>query len=183
CTSPSSSRGSGRKAPSGRARAAPSGGVHAGRERLGSSLLSPASVQVGRRRMPLFEFDEGRLVPAQFGRPVLETVEPEVLQAVREQVLEVVAEPLFPVSWHDDDARPRLTAMDPSGQVVMVEVTQRLDAASLVAALSRAGRMAERGWLELAETYPRGVAAFRRDWNSFREAMPPHPVPGPRLVV
>ncbi|MEE6273584.1 hypothetical protein V2J56_09520 [Georgenia sp. MJ206] len=133
--------------------------------------------------MPLFELDEGRLVPAQFGRPVAEPVEPEVLQAVREQVLEVVAEPLFPVTWHDDDARPRLTAMDSSGQVVTVEVAERLDAVSLVAALSRAGRTAERGWLDLAETYPRGVAAFRRDWNAFRESMPPRPTPGPRLVV
>ncbi|MFC4556227.1 hypothetical protein [Georgenia faecalis] len=133
--------------------------------------------------MPLFEFDEGRLVPAQFGRPVHEPVEPEVLQSVREQVLEVVQRPLFPVSWHDEDASPRLTAMDATGQVVTVEVVERLDAGALVAALSRAGRAGDRRWVALAESYPRGVDAFRLDWTAFRETMPPRPTPGPRLIV
>ncbi|RPF27367.1 hypothetical protein [Georgenia muralis] len=143
--------------------------------------------------MPFFEFDEGRLVPAQFGHAVTEDIDPEVLQAVRDQVLEVVQRPLFPVSWYGDVRRagtygataasPRLTAMDASGQVVTVEVVDRLDSAALVAALSRSGRNADLGWAELSGLYPRGADAFRREWNLFRESMPPRTTPGPRLVV
>ncbi|GAA1652038.1 restriction system modified-DNA reader domain-containing protein [Georgenia ruanii] len=140
--------------------------------------------------MPFFEFDEGRLVPAQFGRPVGEDLEPDLLQAIRDQVLEVVQRPLFPVSWHGEAPRagaappaPRLTAMDASGQVVTVEVVERLDSAALVSALSLSARNSSLGWTQLGELYPRGVGAFRRDWNVFRESMPPRPAPGPRLIL
>jgi len=144
--------------------------------------------------MPFFEFDDGRLVPAQFGHPVPDDIEPDILEAVRDQILEVVQRPLFPVSWHGDGRRPgtyrpagapapRLTALDATGQVVTVEVVDELDSASLVAALSRSARTADLGWSQLAELYPRGAAAFRRDWTSFRELLPPKPAPGPRLVV
>ncbi|MPV38644.1 restriction system modified-DNA reader domain-containing protein [Georgenia subflava] len=144
--------------------------------------------------MPFFEFDDGRLVPARFGYSVAAEIEPSILEAVRNQVLEVVERPLFPVSWHGDGRRtgtyrdseapePRLTAMDPSGQVVTVEVVERLSPAALVDALSRSGRNADMGWTELGGMYPRGMAAFRRDWNIFRESMPPRPAPGPRLII
>ncbi|GAA4287243.1 hypothetical protein [Georgenia daeguensis] len=144
--------------------------------------------------MPFFEFDDGRLVPAQFGHPVPDDIEPDILEAVRDQVLEVVQRPLFPVSWHGDGRRPgtyrpagapapRLTALDATGQVVTVEVLDELDSAALVAALSRSARTADLGWSQLAELYPRGAAAFRRDWTAFREMLPPKPAPGPRLVV
>src|SRR4051812_32745045 len=105
--------------------------------------------------MPFFEFDEGRLVPAQFGRPVGEELEPDLLQAIRDQVLEVVQRPLFPVSWPGEAPRaggpppaPRLTAMDASGQVVTVEVVERLDSAALVAALSLSARNSALGWTQ-----------------------------------
>ncbi len=122
--------------------------------------------------MPLFEFDAGRLIPAQVGRAVNDPVEPEVLDAVRVQVLELLQLQLFPVTWQDDDGAPRLTAMDAAGQVVSIEVVERLDAQTLVAALGRSGRSGGRGWVEVARTYPRGLAAFRRDWNAYREAQP-----------
>ncbi|HLS74564.1 MAG TPA: hypothetical protein VK046_12385, partial [Actinomycetaceae bacterium] len=112
--------------------------------------------------MPLFEFDAGRLIPAQVGRAVNDPVEPEVLDAVRVQVLELLQLQLFPVTWQDDDGAPRLTAMDAAGQVVSIEVVERLDAQTLVAALGRSGRSGGRGWVEVARTYPRGLAAFRR---------------------
>jgi len=144
--------------------------------------------------MPFFEFDDGRLVPAQFGHPVPEDIEPDILEAVRDQVLEVVQRPLFPISWHGDGRRPgtyrpagapapRLTALDATGQVVTVEVVEELDSAALVDALSRSARNAGLGWSQLADLYPRGVAAFRRDWNAFRELLPPKPPAGPRLVI
>lgn len=134
--------------------------------------------------MPLFEFEAGRLVPAQLGYPVDEPLEPEVLDAVRDQVLEAIQRPLFAVSWteNEGDSR-RLIAMDATGKAVTVEVVERLDAATLVGALSSAGRISDLGWLQVAELYPRGVAAFRRDWNAFRESIPASVPQAPRLVV
>ncbi|HLT83794.1 MAG TPA: hypothetical protein VKZ83_06145 [Phototrophicaceae bacterium] len=122
--------------------------------------------------MPLFEFDAGQLVRAQVGHAVPDPVGPGVLEAVRAQILEILGLPVFPVTWQDDDGAPRLTAMDPSGHVVSIEVLDRLDAGSLVAALGRAGSAGQRGWIDVAESYPRGVGAFRRDWNAFRESQP-----------
>lgn len=122
--------------------------------------------------MPLFEFDAGHLVPAQVGHAVADPVEPAVLDAVRAQVLEILRLPVFPVTWQDDDGAPRVTAMDPSGHVVSIEVLDLLDAKALVAALGRAGRSAEQGWIDVARTYPSGVGGFRRDWNAFRESQP-----------
>ena len=43
--------------------------------------------------MPLFEFDDGRLIPAQFGRTVRDGLTDDILKSVREQVLEI-ADPL-----------------------------------------------------------------------------------------
>ncbi|WP_454085064.1 restriction system modified-DNA reader domain-containing protein [Georgenia sp. Marseille-Q6866] len=122
--------------------------------------------------MPLFEFEAGQLIPAQIGHAVTDPVEPAVLDAVRAQVLEMLRLPVFPVTWRDDDGAPRLTAMDPAGHVVSVEVLERLDAHALVAALGRAGHSAERGWIDVARSYPSGVGAYRRDWNAFRESQP-----------
>ena len=140
--------------------------------------------------MLLFEYDAGHLYAARLGTTPSREVDPEVMDAVRDSVLEIVGRPLFPVQWqgsegtHAAPAEPhRLVAMDPSGQVVSVEVLGALDSVSLVAALARSGRTAGLGWVDLAAMYPRGAGAFRRDWNAFRESLPPRPIPGPRLYV
>ena len=110
------------------------------------------------------------------------------MSAIRDAVLQIVGRPLFPVRWTDSetgsfDGPDRLVAMDPSGQVVTVEVCERLTSAGLVEGLSRSGRTASFGWVDLAEMYPRGASSFRSDWNEFRGGMPPRPLPGPRLYV
>ena len=138
--------------------------------------------------MPLFELDQGRLVPAQFGRPVERGFSADVLESVWAQVLEVISRPLFPVAWDHDEADEvsgphRLTALDASGQVVAVEVLGRLDAISLIAALSRLGDISSMGWLDLAHMYPGGAERFRSGWTEFRESMPPDAKPGPRMII
>lgn len=135
--------------------------------------------------MALFEFERGRLIPAQFGHPVDHGLEPDILEAIRTQVLEVIERPLFPVTWHnnEDPNQYRLTALDASGQVVAVELLSRLDPVSLISALSRLGDIAALGWMELATRYPGGPEAFRSGWAEFREAMPPNTQPGPRLIL
>lgn len=139
--------------------------------------------------MALFEFDEGRLIPAQFGHPVDTEIDPQILESVRTQVLEVIARPLFPVTWQDapqpgaDHGVQRLTAIDPTGQVVAVEVLEKLDSAGLIRALGKLSEVARMGWLELAAVYPGGPEAFRTAWAKFREAMPASSEGGSRMIL
>lgn len=140
--------------------------------------------------MALFEFEDGHLVPAQFGRPVANGLSPEVLEAVRGQVLEIVSRPLFPITWRDmsrvsdpSNEQPRLTALDASGQVVSVEVLDHLDSDTLIASLSRLADTAALSWTDLAREYPGDVEGFKEGWVHFRDSMPPSPAPGPRLVM
>lgn len=140
--------------------------------------------------MLIFEYESGNLYATRLGTESSDGVDPEVMAAVRDSVLEIVGRPLFPILWsgsegtHAGREEPhRLVAMDPSGQVVSVEVVGALDSISLVAALARSGRTASLGWVDLAEMYPHGAAEFRRDWNEFRQSLPPRPIPGPRLYV
>lgn len=137
--------------------------------------------------MSLFELEEGRLVPAQFGQPVPSGFTPQVVDAVRAQVLEIIARPLFPITWRGgaspDVAQPRLTALDASGQVVAVEVVEYLGSESLIDALSRLADTAAMSWTDLAAEYPGGPHEFRRGWVQFRESMPPSPPNGPRLIL
>ena len=147
--------------------------------------------------MALFEFDEGRLIPAQFGRSVSDGLTPEIVDAVCNQVLEIVSRPLFPITWRDispfegsafvdgsaEDEAPRLTALDPSGQVVSVEILDFLDSDTLIQSLSRLAGTAALSWSDLAREYPGGVAAFKSGWIHIRDSMPPSPGAGPRLVM
>lgn len=139
--------------------------------------------------MALFELDNGRLVPAQFGREITGGFTPQVLHAVRGQVLEIVSRPLFPITWGSagelpaPQDLPRLTALDASGQVVAVEVVEELDADLLIESLSRLADTAAMSWVDLARKYPGGVEGFKVDWTHFREAMPPTTPNGPRLVI
>ena len=148
--------------------------------------------------MALFAFDEGRLIPAQFGRSVSGGLTPEVVDAVCNQVLEIVSRPLFPITWRDispfeapafieesspENEAPRLTALDPSGQVVSVEILDFLDSDTLIQSLSRLAGTAALSWSDLAREYPGGVAAFKSGWLHFRDSMPPSPGAGPRLVM
>ena len=141
--------------------------------------------------MALFELDNGRLIPAQFGREVPDGFTPDILDAIRAQVLEIVSRPLFPITWAPigpesvsrQDSHPRLTSLDASGQVVSVEVVQRLDAETLIDALSRLADTAAMSWLDLARRYPTGAEGFKKEWVSFRDAMPTSPPNGPRLIL
>lgn len=140
--------------------------------------------------MALFEIEAGRLIPAQFGRPVANGLTQEVLESVRNQVLEIVSRPLFPITWRDmsrvsdpSNDRPRLTALDASGQVVSVEVLEHLDSDTLISSLSRLADTASLSWTDLAREYPGDIEGFKAGWVRFRDSMPPSPGSGPRLVM
>ena len=138
--------------------------------------------------MALFEFEDGRLVPAQFGYPVAQDLGPDLVDAICQQVLQIVSRPLFPVTWRDmtgqdDEETPRLTALDVSGQIVSVEILKELDSETLITSLSRLAEVASVSWSDLAAEYPSGPDGFRTGWAQFRDSMPPAVGPGPRLIM
>ena len=138
--------------------------------------------------MALFEFEDGHLVPAQFGYPVAQDLGPDLVDAICQQVLQIVSRPLFPVTWRDmtgqdDEETPRLTALDVSGQIVSVEILKELDSEALITSLSRLAEVASISWSDLAAEYPSGPEGFRTGWAQFRDSMPPAVGPGPRLIM
>ena len=138
--------------------------------------------------MALFEFEDGHLVPAQFGYPVSYDLGPELVDAICQQVLQIVSRPLFPVTWRDmtgqdDEETPRLTALDVTGQRVSVEILKLLDSETLITSLSRLAIVASLSWSDLAGEYPTGSEGFRAGWAQFRDSMPPAVGPGPRLIM
>ena len=138
--------------------------------------------------MALFEFEDGHLVPAQFGYPVAQDLGPDLVDAICQQVLQIVSRPLFSVTWRDmtgqgDEETPRLTALDVSGQIVSVEILKELDSETLITSLSRLAEVASISWSDLAAEYPSGPEGFRGGWAQFRDSMPPAVGPGPRLII
>ena len=138
--------------------------------------------------MALFEFEDGHLVPAQFGYPVAQDLGPDLVDAICQQVLQIVSRPLFQVTWRDmtgqgDEETPRLTALDVSGQIVSVEILKELDSETLITSLSRLAEVASISWSDLAAEYPSGPEGFRGGWAQFRDSMPPAVGPGPRLII
>ena len=138
--------------------------------------------------MALFEFEDGHLVPAQFGYPVAQDLGPDLVDAICQQVLQIVSRPLFPVTWRDmtgqgDEETPRLTALDVSGQIVSVEILKELDSETLITSLSRLAEVASISGSDLAAEYPSGPEGFRGGWAQFRDSMPPAVGPGPRLII
>ena len=135
--------------------------------------------------MALFEFEDGHLVPAQFGYPVAQDLGPDLVDAICQQVLQIVSRPLFPVTWRDmtgqdDEETPRLTALDVTGQIVSVEILKLLDSETLITSLAV---VASLSWSDLAAEYPSGPEGFRAGWAQFRDSMPPAVGPGPRLIM
>ena len=138
--------------------------------------------------MALFEFEDGHLVPAQFGYPVAQDLGPDLVDAICQQVLQIVSRPLFPVTWRDmtgqdDEETPRLTALDVTGQIVSVEILKELDSETLITSLSRLAEVASISWSDLAAEYPSGPEGFRAGWAQFRDSMPPAVGPGPRMIM
>lgn len=138
--------------------------------------------------MALFEFEDGHLVPAQFGYPVAQDLGSDLVDAICQQVLQIVSRPLFPVTWRDmtgqdDEETPRLTALDVTGQIVSVEILKELDSETLITSLSRLAEVASISWSDLAAEYPSGPEGFRAGWAQFRDSMPPAVGPGPRLIM
>ena len=133
--------------------------------------------------MTLFELKDGRLGPASPGRPADDGATGWALAAVRHQLTEILGWPVLPIFWSRIEGGDALTALDPIGQVIHLEVLRTLDASALLAAMARQAEASALNRTELSALYPGGAGIFRRDWNAFRASAPEGARPGPRLVI
>ena len=117
--------------------------------------------------MVLYALANGRIAPAQAVRP-RGSLASEVLGALRESILEIVDVPLLPVMWEESDAAGKhgqsLVAIDQDGTVVMVNLRQRLTSVDLYEVVSRSGRYAHTGPVDMAQVYSKGPKEFGPDW-------------------
>lgn len=132
--------------------------------------------------MSTFLLDSGRLAPATHAGIIPDGFNAEWCDLVRQDVLDLVGLDAFAVAW-DQGTPPLLTAMNATGVVVGAAVLPRLDLVTLAELLARAGHAHTQPWHVTAGRYGAGVAAFRRDWNAFREARSFPPGRLPALVV
>lgn len=136
--------------------------------------------------MVLYALANGRIAPAQAIRP-RGSLASEVLGALRESILEIVDVPLLPVMWEESDAAGKhgqsLVAIDQDGTVVMVNLRQRLTSVDLYEVVSRSGRYAHTGPVDMAQVYSKGTKEFGPDWEEFRSGRPPLGGVSPRLIV
>ena len=133
--------------------------------------------------MAMYELDGNHLLPVRLGRSADSITLSHSLVAIQRQIVDVLRRPLFPLSWDEIDGGASLTALDATGQVVVVEVLESIDSAGLLSAMSRLTQAAAAGRREIASRYAGGLGAFSQDWNEFREAMPAQVEPGPRLTI
>ena len=133
--------------------------------------------------MAMYELDGNHLLPVRLGRSADTITLSHSLVAIQRQIVDVLRRPLFPLSWEELDAGASLTALDATGQVVVVEVLESVDSTGLLAAMSRLTQAATAGRREIASRYAGGLGAFSQDWNEFREAMPAQVEAGPRLTI
>ena len=133
--------------------------------------------------MAMYELDGNHLLPVRLGRSADAITLSRSLVAIQRQIVDVLRRPLFPLAWEELDAGASLTALDATGQVVVVEVLERVDSTGLLAAMSRLTQAATAGRREIASRYAGGLGAFSEDWNEFREAMPAQVEAGPRLTI
>ena len=133
--------------------------------------------------MAMYELDGNHLLPVRLGRSADAITLSHSLAAIQRQIVDVLRRPLFPLSWEELETGASLTALDATGQVVVVEVLERVDSTGLLAAMSRLTQAATAGRREIASRYAGGLGAFSQDWNEFREAMPAQVEAGPRLTI
>ena len=133
--------------------------------------------------MAMYELDGNHLLPVRLGRSADAITLSHSLVAIQRQIVDVLHRPLFPLSWEELETGASLTALDATGQVVVVEVLERVDSTGLLAAMSRLTQAATAGRREIASRYAGGLGAFSQDWNEFREAMPAQVEAGPRLTI
>ena len=137
--------------------------------------------------MPLFEVEEGELVP--FRRLVggADLYEKEIEGLLWSNLEEFTGDTLYPIARQaklPSGGIPDVVALDKSGRVVVFEVKRDVDRKQLAQCLEYAGWARQTNLDELAGMYHDGSSAFWEGWQEFTESSTPVVVnPHPRLVL
>ncbi|MGV9182163.1 hypothetical protein [Arcanobacterium canis] len=136
--------------------------------------------------MAVFALENGRLVAAPSHPQLSAEQTAQLLAAVSTEAVALLDHPLFEVGWVSSDVRggsqESLIALDPSGQVVTIEVHKFLDAAGLLSSLARAGRHADLSRARLAALFG-GEHNFTSEFQNFIDTTTPVTRGGPRLFL
>lgn len=123
--------------------------------------------------MAIFELDAERAVAVQAMEPAPGALGTQVEQIIEQRLGVILGERLLTVArgraGHDE---PFLLSVDGFGGVVVTEIVTNLDAATLAAALVRAGSASRLGDAELAQRYHRGPEAFVSDRSQLFTTVP-----------
>lgn len=137
--------------------------------------------------MPLFEVEEGELVP--FRRLVggADLYEKEIEGLLWSNLEEFTGDTLYPIARQaklPSGGIPDVVALDKSGRVVVFEVKRDIDRKQLAQCLEYAGWARQTNLDELAGMYHGGSSAFWEGWQEFTESATPVVVnPHPRLAL
>ena len=122
--------------------------------------------------MPLFEVEEGELVP--FRRLVggADLYEKEIEGLLWSNLEEFTGDTLYPIARQaklPSGGIPDVVALDKSGRVVVFEVKRDIDRKQLAQCLEYAGWARQTSLDELAGMYHGGSSAFWEGWQEFTE--------------
>lgn len=137
--------------------------------------------------MPIFELDQGSLVP--FRRQAIESgvYEQEIEDLLWDNLEEITGENLFRVARQANlplGGRPDIVALDSQGRVVVIEVKRDVDRNQLAQALEYAGWARSTNLDELARLFHAGVEGFWAEWQEFTgTATPVVVLKDPRLYL
>lgn len=137
--------------------------------------------------MPLFEIGETELVPFRKVQAGPDLYEKEIEDLLWENLELITGDTLFPIARQPvlgDGMRPDIVALDPDGNVAVIEVKRDVDRKQLAQCLEYAGWASETSLDEIARMYPEGEAQFFSDWADFTETDVPQTVqPGAKLYL
>jgi len=137
--------------------------------------------------MPLFEINEGELVPFRRLKGGAELYEAEIEELLWANLEEFTGEALFPIARQPSiggGGRPDIVALDESARVVVIEVKRDIDRGQLAQCLEYAGWARKTSLDELAGLYPGSSDGFFAAWQEFTESTAPVVInPHPRLML
>lgn len=137
--------------------------------------------------MPIFEMDQGSLLP--FTRQAISAgvYESEIESLLWDNLEELTGDNLFRVARQpvlSSGGRPDILALDSVGRVVVIEVKRDVDRHQLAQALEYAGWARTTNLDAIASLYYGGVASFWDDWMEFTATAQPVLVQrSPKLVL
>lgn len=137
--------------------------------------------------MPLFEINEGELVPFRRLKGGADLYEREIEELLWANLEEFTGEALFPIARQPrigGGGRPDIVALDENARVVVIEVKRDIDRGQLAQCLEYAGWARRTSLDELAGLYPGSPNDFFVDWQVFTESSAPVVInQQPRLVL